>query len=173
MKNIFPLLALLMIAYSSYKLADQKPRQDKVTPTVDSLLKEYNAQARTDIEQDPYDSLRTAKVDTSTPEGWRAHLITQFLLEASASGSAYDTAIDINYDGYKDYLIGFYYGSGTGLKNGVKVYTYMPKQKRYEEDTMLSMLPNATFYLAKHKITYFYLPFGVGHGGKFTFTGGR
>jgi len=113
-----------------------------------------------------YDSLANVKIDTTTLKGKRAYIMNQFLLGNGASGADYDSLFDINYDGYKDYIIGYYGASGTGLKNRVNIYLYSTKNKNYILDEDLSQLPNPSFYINRKKITNFYLGNGAGGGGE-------
>lgn len=111
-----------------------------------------------------YDSLLTAKVDTSTLKGKRKFIMNHFLIENAPSSSDYDTLFDLNYDGYKDYIIGYYGAAGTGYKNRVIVYLYSPVKKNYIQDENLSGLPNPSFYINRRKITSFYMAAGAGYG---------
>ncbi len=119
------------------------------------------------------DSIESTPIDTSTPEGQLRFIKSQVDYEYSPTGSMYDTLVDVNYDGYKDYVLGFYYGCGTGIKNGAVVYTYLPQRKKYAVDTVLSYLPNPTFYISKKQITYFYLANGAGSGGRLMYDHGK
>lgn len=119
------------------------------------------------------DSTKSVPVDTSTLEGKRAYILDQFAADQGPVGPQYDTVVDMNYDGYDDYVIGFYYQSGTGIKNGAMVYIYDPHQNRYMQDTLLSYIANPTFYLKEKKITSFYLPYGFGTGRRLNFINGK
>jgi hypothetical protein len=122
---------------------------------------------------DLYDSLEHAKVDTTTLSGEREYLMNRFLIEHSPSESDYDTLRDLNFDGFKDYIIGYYAMSGTGIKNRVAVYFYNKKQNRYILNEELSDLPNPTFYIDKKKITGFYIGNGGGGGGRLEWINGK
>lgn len=113
-----------------------------------------------------YDSLAKAHVDTSTLKGKREWIMNHFLIENSPSSSDYDTLFDITYDGFKDYVIGYYGQAGTGIKNRVKVFFYDPKNNCYILNEQLSDLPNPTFYIKQKKITGFYIGNGGGGGGR-------
>lgn len=78
----------------------------------------------------------------------------------------YDTLVDVNYDGYRDYLISDYGASGTGYKYKIKVYVYSKRRKNYFLDEQLSSLVNPSFFIAEHKITGFYIGGGGGWGRK-------
>lgn len=110
-----------------------------------------------------YDSLETAIVDTTTLGGKREWLMNQFMVWNTPSGPDFDTLFDLNFDGNHDYVIGFYGQSGTGLKHGIKVYIYNEQTGCYHKDSLLSSLPNPSFYLREKKITSFYLPYGAGY----------
>jgi hypothetical protein len=111
-----------------------------------------------------YDSLRNLKVDTTTLAGKREDIMNQFYIENDLVSPDYDTLIDLTYDGSKDYIIGYYGQSGTGIKNRVKVYFYNSKYNCYILNQQLSDLPNPTLYINKKKITGFYIGNGGGGG---------
>lgn len=113
-----------------------------------------------------YDSLAKAHVDTSTLKGKREWIMNHFLIENAPSASDYDTLFDITYDGFNDYVIGYYGQAGTGIKNRVKVFFYDPKNNCYILNEQLSDLPNPTFYIKQKKITGFYIGNGGGGGGR-------
>jgi hypothetical protein len=115
---------------------------------------------------DTYDSLIRANVDTSTLQGKRSWLMNQFLIENGLASPDYDTLLDLTYDGNKDYIIGFYGKSGTGIKNRINVYLFNPERHSYILDEKLSDLPNPTFYIKQKKITGFYIGNGGGSGVK-------
>ena len=93
--------------------------------------------------------------------------MNQFLLENGLVSPDYDTLIDLTYDGHKDYIIGYYGKSGTGIKNRVNIYLFNPKRHSYILDEQLSNLSNPTFYIKQKKITGFYIGNGGGGGSKF------
>ena len=113
-----------------------------------------------------YDSLEKAYVDTTTLKGKREWIMNQFIVQNMPSIADYDTLFDLTYDGNKDYVIGYYGPSGTGIKNRVKVYYFNTECKCYILDEELSDLPNPTFYIDKRKITGFYIGNGGGGGGR-------
>ena len=120
-----------------------------------------------------FDSLANAFVDTTTLKGKRQWIMNHFLIENNLSLPDYDTLFDLTYDGYNDYVIGYYGQAGTGIKNRVKVYFYNPKNKRYILDEQLSDLPNPTFYIKQKKITGFYIGNGGGGGGRLEWLNGK
>jgi hypothetical protein len=120
-----------------------------------------------------YDSLAKAYVDTSTLKGKREWIMNHFLIENTPSSSDYDTLFDITYDGFKDYVIGYYGQAGTGIKNRVKVFFYDPKNNCYILNEQLSDLPNPTFYIKQKKITGFYIGNGGGGGGRLEWLNGK
>lgn len=111
-----------------------------------------------------YDSLKTALVDTTTLAGKREFILNQFLISNEPHGPDFDTLFDLNYDQFEDYVIGFTYPSGTGIKNGIEVYLYNKTGNSYLHDSLLSDLANPSFYLDDKMITGFYLGHGGGHG---------
>lgn len=113
----------------------------------------------------PFDSLKNVFVDTSTLEGKRVEIMKLYYLENRFSIPS-DTLLDLNYDGLKDYVIRYYAQSGTGIKNRVYVYIYNNKFNTYNLDTLLTYLPNPTFYIENKKITGFYIGHGSGSGVK-------
>lgn len=111
-----------------------------------------------------FDSLKTALVDTTTLSGKREFIMNQFLIINEPQGPDFDTLFDLNYDQFEDYVIGFTYQSGTGIKNGIEVYLYNKTANSYLHDSLLSDLANPSFYLDDKIITGFYLGHGGGDG---------
>ena len=111
-----------------------------------------------------YDSLFNSPKDTSTLESKRQRLYNRFIVENKLSSPEYDTLIDLTYDGYKDYIIGYYGQSGSGIKNRVEVYIYSKRSGNYLLDEQISNLMNPTFYISRKRITGFYLAHGGGDG---------
>lgn len=99
-------------------------------------------------------------VDTTTLEGQRKYIKCQYSQVYYHS----DTLVDLNYDGFKDYMIVYDRGTGTGAKNMAAVYFYDPAQKKYIVEDTFYRLSNPTFYLHKKKITVFYIGHGSGNG---------
>lgn len=81
--------------------------------------------------------------------------------------------IDLNYDNIKDYVIGYYGQSGTGIKNKIRVYLFDIKKQNYVLNKQLSDLSNPTFYIEKKKITEFYISNGGGNGSKLEWINGK
>ncbi len=158
---------LLVFAFVSCNPADKKLRA-KTTNVVkaDSII-EMDKQDEDVIKKDPpvavdaYDSLRNLKINTKTLKGKRDYIKRQFILEQP--GYMSDTLFDLNYDGYKDYVIRLYRQSGNGIKNGVQVFFYNKRKHEYILNEQLSALPNPTFYIKQKKITSFYIA-GAGSG---------
>ena len=119
-----------------------------------------------------YDSLANLKIDTSTLKGKRKYLLNQFLINQQPSSPDYDTTFDLNYDGAKDYVIGYYGQAGNGIKNRVEVYLYDRDTKCYVLNEQLSSLPNPTFYIKQKKITSFYIA-GSGSGERLQWLSGK
>ena len=111
------------------------------------------------------DSIKS--IDTLTLEGKRAFILNKFLTEGEIQRFAdFDTLVDLTYDGNKDYVIGYYGSTGTGIKNRIEVFLFNQLTNSYFLDTLLSDLPNPTFYLDNKKITSFYIGHGGGGGSK-------
>lgn len=157
------------IILTSCNLTESKNTQlttkDSVTSQIDTTLSQNSSNGNSSF-SDTYDSLARAYVDTSTLQGKRSWLMNQFLIENGLSSPDYDTLFDLTYDGFQDYVIGYYGKSGTGIKNRVKVYFFNQKKQSYFLDEQLSELPNPTFYIKQKKITGFYIGNGGGGGGR-------
>jgi hypothetical protein len=78
----------------------------------------------------------------------------------------YDTLVDLNYDNYRDYIIGYYGAAGTGIKFRIAVYLYSKKTNNYLFNKELSSLVNPSFFIHEKKITGFYIGLGGGYGKK-------
>lgn len=163
------LIIVSFIILSSCNLTERKNTQltakDRITSQIDTALSENSSIGNSSF-SDTYDSLARAYVDTSTLQGKRSWLMNQFLIENGLSSPDYDTLFDLTYDGFQDYVIGYYGKSGTGIKNKVKVYLFNPKKQCYFLDVQLSDIPNPTFYIKQKKITGFYIGNGGGAGGR-------
>lgn len=94
----------------------------------------------------------------------RQLIMNRFINENRLSSPTFDTLLDLTYDGFKDYIIGYYGQSGTGIKNRIDVYFFDSKKYNYILNKQLSTLPNPTFYIKLKKITGFYLGNGGGEG---------
>lgn len=168
MRNLLIIWTGILLTYCN--LTDSKSTQRTKNDTVISDIDTTHSQPdnnENSFYSDAYDSLARVHVDTSTLQGKRSRLMNQFLLENGLVAPDYDTLIDLTYDGHKDYIIGYYGKSGTGIKNRVNVYMFNPKKHSYFLDQQLSNLPNPTFYINKKKITGFYIGNGGGGGSKF------
>lgn len=93
-------------------------------------------------------------------------LLKEFNEESKITSADSDTLIDLNYDNIKDFVIGYYGQSGTGIKNKIRVYLYDIKKHNYVLNEQLSDLSNPTFYIDQKKITEFYIGNGGGSGSK-------
>jgi hypothetical protein len=148
-----------VIILTSCNLTETKKTQlttkDSVTSQIDTTPSQSSS--GNSSYSDTYDSLARAYVDTSTLQGKRSWLMNQFLIENGLVSPDYDTLFDLTYDGLKDFIIGYYGKSGTGIKNRVNVYLFNPKRHCYILDEQLSDLPNPTFYIKQKKITGFIL----------------
>lgn len=121
----------------------------------------------------PFDSLANVVVDTSTLAGKREYILNHFIVEIAPAWSEYDTLFDINYDGKKDYIIGYYGLAGTGIKNRISVYLYNKKKDGYVLNQQLTGLSNPTFYMNQKKITSFYIGHGGGEGQRLEWLNGK
>lgn len=114
-----------------------------------------NSISEEQLETNAFDSLTNVYVDTATLQGKRHSIMNHFYLENGLVAPEYDTLFDLNYDKFKDYVIGYYGGSGTGIKNIVKVFIFNPKLNYYILDSQLSELTNPTFYIRQKKLQVF------------------
>jgi len=162
-------LFLAIIILSCCNLNEKQNKQSKLYISalrVDTIHIDLKNLDQASLYNGVYDSLAKAHVDTSTLYGKREWIMNHFLIENAPSASDFDTLFDINYDGYKDYVIGYYAQAGTGIKNRIKVFFYEPKKNNYILNEQLSDLPNPTFYINQKKITGFYIGNGGGGGGR-------
>ena len=109
---------------------------------------------------------QSKKVSEETLKAKSQKLLTEFNAESKITSAEYDTLIDLNYDNIKDFVIGYYGQSGTGIKNKIRVYLYDLKKHNYILNEQLSELSNPTFYIDQKKITEFYIGNGGGSGSK-------
>lgn len=100
-------------------------------------------------------------------------LLQEFNAESEIKSADYDKLIDLNYDNIKDYVIGYYGQSGTGIKNKIRVYLFDIKKQNYVLNEQLSDLSNPTFYIDQKKITEFYIGNGGGSGSKLEWINGK
>ena len=113
------------------------------------------------------------KVDASTLKVKSQKLLEEFNTESEITSHDYETLIDLNYDGIKDFILGYYGQSGTGLKNKVRVYLYDFQKQDFILNEQLSNLSNPTFYIDQKKITEFYIGNGGGSGSKLEWENGK
>ena len=106
------------------------------------------------------------EIDTTTLDGKRTYIINKFQYVDPRRYPDFDTLIDLTYDGNKDYIIGYYGSTGTGIKNRIEVFLYNKQIDNYILDSTLSRMPNPTFYIKQKKITGFYIGGGGGGGSK-------
>jgi hypothetical protein len=163
MKPFKPTYLIFILCFCSCNNTNRNEKADKEAAQIVST--ETTEQARTSNGSlNAYDSLRNLQVDTTTLAGKREYIINQFYIENDLVSPDYDTLIDLTYDGNKDYVIGYYGRSGTGIKNRVKVSFFNTKCNCYILNEQLSDLPNPTFYIKAKKITGFYIGNGGGGG---------
>jgi hypothetical protein len=113
------------------------------------------------------------KVSEETLKAKSQKLLKAFNEESKITSADSDTLIDLNYDDIKDFVIGYYGQSGTGLKNRIRVYLYDIKKDNYVLNEQLSNLSNPTFYIDQKKITEFYIGNGGGSGSKLEWINGK
>lgn len=112
-------------------------------------------------------------VNEATLKAKSKKLLKAFNDESKITSADYDTLIDLNYDTFKDFVIGYYGQSGTGLKNRIRVYLYDIKKHDFVLNEQLSSLSNPTFYIDKKKITEFHIGNGGGSGSKLEWINGK
>jgi len=134
--------------------------------STDKANSENNQINQSDNSKETLDSVINFKIDTSTLEGKQEYILNRFTYIDPMRSPDFDTLIDLTYDGNKDYIIGYYGLSGTGIKNRIQVFLFSKKADNYILDSILSDIPNPTFYIDKRKITGFYIGNGGGGGGK-------
>lgn len=120
---------------------------------------------KTDVSS--YDSIRALQIDTNTLEGKRAEIVRQLILSNPSILPGSDTLLDMNFDGYEDYLVYYTAAAGVGLKNRTEVYLYHKSWKGYANDTLLSSLPNLSFFPEKKMLTSFYIGYNEGSGSQY------
>jgi hypothetical protein len=116
---------------------------------------------------------QSKKIDEATLKVKSQKLLKAFNSESKITSADYDTLIDLNYDDIKDFVIGYYGQSGTGIKNKIRVYLYDIKNHNYVLNEQLSELSNPTFYIDQKKITEFYIGNGGGSGSKLEWLNGK
>ena len=154
---------LIIIFYSCQIAESKRNKADSVDAKI-AMSDVANSFVDSEVSQTSgYDSLSSEIIDTTTLEGKRHSILNLFIAE-NGLVSPSDTLFDLNYDGYRDYVLRYYGKSGTGVKNRVKVYLFESRDGFYYLDSVLSGLPNPTFYISKRKITAFYIGNGGGSG---------
>lgn len=104
-----------------------------------------------------------ATIDTTTLEGKREYIMNRFIREYDCLSPDSDTLVDLNYDGYPDYVIWYYGLAGTGVKNRAHVHFFNPETGLYDFNELFSYnMANHSLFLDRKKITCFYLPHGAG-----------
>ncbi|MEL1241548.1 XAC2610-related protein [Flavobacterium flavipallidum] len=116
---------------------------------------------------------QSKKIDEVILKTKSQKLLKAFNAESQITSSDYDSLIDLNYDNVKDFVIGYYGLSGTGIKNLVQVYLYDLKKNNYVLNNQLSELRNPSFYIAQKKITEFYIGNGGGSGSQLEWINGK
>ena len=140
---IFGTVIILTSCDFSERKTTQQATKDSITFHIDTMPSQSNGESLS--YSDTFDSLARAYVDTSTLQGKRSSIMNQFLLENGLVSPEYDTLFDLTYDGHKDFVVGYYGKSGTGIKNRVHIYLFNQKRHCYILDEQLSGLPNPTF----------------------------
>jgi hypothetical protein len=116
---------------------------------------------------------QSRKVDDAILKTKSQKILKAFNAESKITSADYDSLIDLNYDNIKDFVIGYYGQSGTGIKNKVRVYLYDIEKHDYVLNNQLSDLSNPTFYIEQKKITEFYIGYGGGSGGQLEWINGK
>ncbi|MDG1913375.1 MAG: hypothetical protein P8I55_02155 [Crocinitomix sp.] len=103
-----------------------------------------------------YNNILQSEINNATLQGKRDQLIRDFFTNNSPSAPDFGTLIDLNYDNYLDFIIGYYGQAGSGIKNRIEVHLFDPQKNNYKQN-QLSSIPNPSFYLEDKIITGFYL----------------
>lgn len=110
------------------------------------------------------DSMQQLSFDTSSQEGCAQKLLNDFNIRNYPMIAGADTLFDLNYDGRKDLIIRYYTLAGTGIKNRIEAYPWSEKENHFIYDSLLSSVPNPSFYIKQKTITGFYIGLGGGDG---------
>ena len=104
-----PILFLLLVACQQNEASYSIENSTEISEKQFAAKLPYKTESPTKIKvMDAYDSLESMEIDTTTLTGKRENIMRHFLLENAPSGPDFDTLFDLNYDGRKDYIIGFY-----------------------------------------------------------------
>jgi hypothetical protein len=155
------LLAILLFGCATKNSTDQKEKNSDATKNI--LHSDTRQEQRPSIPD--FSTNQKIFPDTKQLQQKRLSILKTFYYTPSVAAD-YDTLVDVNYDGYRDYLISDYGASGTGYKYKIKVYMYSTRRKTYFLDKQLSSLVNPSFFIREHKITGFYIGLGGGWGRK-------
>jgi hypothetical protein len=134
--------------------------------SIDTAVIENKKTLPADTVKENEDSVIKYKIDTTTLKGRREYILNRFMYDDPIRYADFDTLIDLTYDGNKDYIIGYYGQSGTGIKNRIQVFIYDKGVDNYLLDSTLTDIANPTFYVKQKKITGFYIGGGGGGGRK-------
>lgn len=148
------ILILSFIFLTNCNSTEQKELVEKSITTVIDTVEEIAA------------PIPQIKIDTTTLNGKREYILNWFETSEPRRYPDFDTLMDLTYDGHKDYVIGYYGSTGTGIKNRMQVFLYNKNIDNYILDSTLSDVANPTFYIGKRKITGFYIGGGGGGGHK-------
>ncbi|PQJ09682.1 hypothetical protein CJD36_017270 [Flavipsychrobacter stenotrophus] len=88
-------------------------------------------------------------------------IATDIEMSLSPAGGC-DTLMDLNGDGFKDIVVEFYSGCGTGEKNGTIMVMYDTMKRRFDISHQVN-IPNAHFDFKKHTVTKYYVANGGGY----------
>lgn len=91
-------------------------------------------------------NFQSNSIDESILKAKSQQLLKNFNEENRITSADYDSLIDLNYDNIKDFVIGYYGQSGSGLKNRIRVYLYDIKKQDYVLNEQLSNLSNHILY---------------------------
>jgi hypothetical protein len=173
----FSLLSIFLLISCTYETTEFRNEDSVVTTDSALLMKSQNYIAELgywDDESRYFDSLRHLVFDTSTLSGKQHTLLINFSLEhGSLTQPDNDSAFDLNFDGYDDYVIYYYGSAGTGIKNGIEAYIYNPRIDTYVKSEQITSIRNPSFYIGEKKITGFYLANGGGGGEQLEWNGNQ
>lgn len=158
---------LILIGFACFMLRCNHKKQGNPPPHEDTVAAAINPVPSPKSENSDIPNFTTSsahKPEAKDLQTQRNSISKHFIDKFDMAGTLYDSLVDINYDGYRDNLIGHYGKSGSGLKYGIAVYLYNPKKKKFEFNENLSEMSNPSFFIDKKKITEFYIGLGGGSG---------
>jgi hypothetical protein len=167
---------LILAFFSAFSFCQCNQKNSKDSKNVDSKIYDTakSATASYHLKDIPsFDTNLSFVPDTKELKQKRKIILTKFSETYSPAGPTYDTLVDINYDGYRDYFIGWYGSAGSGFKYRITTYIFSPSKNNYLLNSQISDLVNPSFFIPEHKITGFYIGLGGGHGSKLEWIKGK